>query len=115
VIKSLKKIKDSFSDLPKEFYSILQDRIKANHFSDQRFGDAVDYVIDTCLYPKPTVANFISYDKCVKTYSYEDICAMASKYGAEIFDKYPAVMLPGHTKHVRIYIDDIIKYKLNEE
>lgn len=60
-MESIKKIKLAFPDLPAGFYDVLSERIKSKGFSDERLNDAVNHVIDTCKYPKPTVANFISF------------------------------------------------------
>ena len=29
----------------------------------KRFFDAVNYTIDNCIYPEPTIAQILSYDK----------------------------------------------------
>jgi hypothetical protein len=43
------------------FYEILCARIKAHHFTDYELKKAVEHVIDTCKYPVPLVAEFISF------------------------------------------------------
>ena len=63
IIEGVAIIKKSFPSLPVDFYDILIDRLKANGFNDDRLKAAVVHVIDTCVYPTPTIANFISYDK----------------------------------------------------
>lgn len=62
-VHNISLIKKAFPSLPKEFYDVLTDRICAHDFSDNRFTDAILHVIDTCHYPTPTIADFISYDK----------------------------------------------------
>jgi hypothetical protein len=57
------KIKSTFPDLPVGFYDILLERVKANGLTDNRLTVAVNYVIDNCAYPRPTVGNFIQADK----------------------------------------------------
>lgn len=63
IIEGLAAIKKAFPLLTQDFYDILIDRLNANEFNNDRFHDAVVNVIDTCIYPTPTIANFISYDK----------------------------------------------------
>jgi hypothetical protein len=59
----MEKIKNSFPSLSAGFYDILCDRLKANNFTDEKLQNAVNHVIDTCIYPIPTIANFISFNK----------------------------------------------------
>lgn len=63
VMKNTVKIKNAFPTLPVEFYDILFERLRAKGFSDEKLDDAVNRVIDTCKYPTPTVAHFMSYDE----------------------------------------------------
>lgn len=65
------KLKLSFPALNSAFYDVFMYRIKDNGFSNQRLTDAVKYVIDNCVYPQPTIAQFISFDKKIKLYGYE--------------------------------------------
>jgi len=73
VIKNIAKIKIAFSNLPIEFYDLLNTRIKEKGFSDEQFRDAVNHVIDTCVYPQPTIAQFLSFDKKVELFTYEQM------------------------------------------
>jgi hypothetical protein len=112
VIQNMKMIKYAFPALPEGFYEVLSQRIKEQKFSDERLTDAVNYVIDNCVYPTPTIAQFISFDKKFKVLSYEDMVNKTNDFGAEIWNSYKCVSLPGRTKKVWIHIDDIITYKL---
>jgi len=67
------KIKAAFPGLPQSFYDILWDRLKAHNFNDEKLKDAVDNLIDTCIYPLPTIANLVSFDKRVKLYTYNEL------------------------------------------
>lgn len=71
VAVNLMKVKNAFPALSQEFYNIFAERVKDNHFSNQRLTDAVQYVIDNCIYPQPTIAQFISFDKKIRLYTYE--------------------------------------------
>jgi len=61
--KNTLKLKAAFPTLPEEFYDIFLERIKVHDFTDERLNKAIDRVIDTCVYPTPTIANFIQADK----------------------------------------------------
>ena len=105
MVEAIKTIKSSFPTLPDSFYVILTDRVRDNGFSDQRLLDAVKHVIDNCVYPQPTIAQFISYDAKIKTYSYHE----AFDNGAETLKP---VRLPNRNKPVWVRFDDIEKYNL---
>ena len=68
---NLQKVKNAFPALSPDFYTVFMDRVKDNGFSNNRLTDAVQYVIDNCVYPQPTIAQFISFDKKIKLYTYE--------------------------------------------
>jgi len=57
----MEKIKKAFPSLSGDFYDILCERIKENNFSDKELINAINHVIDTCIYPVPTIANFILF------------------------------------------------------
>ena len=79
VLTSIKKIKATFPALSNDFYDIFMERVKDKGFSDQRLKDAVNHVIDTCQYPTPTLANFLSFDKRVKLYDYNQFCSLVTE------------------------------------
>lgn len=85
IISQVKKLRAAFPQLPKAYYDILSQRIKANQFSDQRFDDAVNNLIDNCQYPTPTIANVISYDKKITLYTYSKVVE-AVNYGRDMKD-----------------------------
>jgi hypothetical protein len=84
----VRQLKNAFPSLPIGFYDILHDRIVDNGFSEQRLKDAVKNLIDTCVYPTPTIANIISWDKRVKLYSYNEMTDLVMKYGASTWNEY---------------------------
>lgn len=112
VIHNIAKIKKAFPSLPEGFYEIFSDRIKANCFTDQRLMDAVTHVIDTCVYPTPTIAQFISFDKRVKVYKYHEIIKMVDGGDPDAFKRYKRIELDGLPEAVWIHINDIAKYNL---
>jgi hypothetical protein len=76
-----KKLATAFPALPTGFFAIMIERMRANQFSDQRMIDSIGYVIDNCLYPTPTIANLISYDRRVKLYTYQEVCEYVDRGG----------------------------------
>jgi hypothetical protein len=112
LVESMATIKKGFPSLPGGFYDLLCDRVKENGFSDERLRAAVANVIDTCIYPTPTIAQFISFDRKIKLNTYEDMLKKMNEYGPEIWNSYKQVMLSGRIKPVWILIDEVNKYKL---
>jgi hypothetical protein len=108
------KIKQSFPGLPAGFYDVFSDRIKANGFTDQRLIDAVTHVIDNCIYPTPTIAQFISFDKNIKLYSYDQILKKNNELSGKAFEYYRPVKIEENQYHpYYAHVNDISKYKLN--
>lgn len=107
-------IKKSFPSLPASFYDVFDDRVRANNFTVQRLKDAVDYVIDNCPYPMPTIANFISYDKAVKYKTYEEMMDLSVPYemNGGIWKAWLPVRLPNCSIVVWIHKSDIDRYQL---
>lgn len=105
-------IKKSFPSLPIGFYDVFTDRLKENGFSDDRLTDAVAHVIDNCRYPQPSIADFISFDKKYKVYTYGQMLKMSDELGSVIWNSYKPVKFPERSKIVWVDVDDIKKYKL---
>lgn len=103
-------IRDAFPDLPPGFYNVLADRIKEKAFTDRRLADAVNHVVDTCIYPKPTIANFISYGREVRLYTYQEMLAR----GEEAWSTHRPLQLPDQDKLLWVHTDDIKKFNLKQ-
>lgn len=106
------KVKKAFPELPSEFFEVFQDMIKSENFTDQRLIDAVDNVIKTCIYPKPTIGQFISWDKRVKVHKYPEIIEMIEDGDPNAFDRYKRIEIEGLPEAVWIHINDIAKYNI---
>ena len=113
IVKQSKKIKDAFPSLPGGFFNVFVDRLKENNFTDQRLKDAVSNVIDTCVYPTPTIANFISFDKLIKIYTHKQVCDMV--YSGDKMENYKAIKFNKYPKPVWIHINDVAEYKIESE
>jgi hypothetical protein len=111
VLKEIARTKISFPSLPDSFFDILRDRIEDNNFTDQRLTDAVNNVIDNCVYPIPTIANFITFDRRIKLYTYSQYCKLADEGDGK---NYLPVKVGNNTKPVWAHINDINEYKLEK-
>ena len=100
VVSASIKLKNTFPALPTGFYDVLNDRIKEKGFSDQRLMDAINHVIDTCVYPTPTIANIISFDKRIKLYTYDEVLKLLDT-GAS-FDDFKVIERNGKKYRVKL-------------
>jgi len=82
IVENLGRIKAAFPSLPPEFFKIFGERIKDKGFTNERLKEAVNNVIDNCQYPTPTLANFLSFDKRIKVYSYNEYCNAITSHEA---------------------------------
>jgi len=114
LFQSLAKVQSAFPSLPQGFYDILSERLADCGFTDERLKDAVNNVIDTCVYPTPTIAQFISWDKRVKVYKYPDIVKMLDD-DPNAFDRYKRVEMEGLPEAVWIHVNDIAKYNIKSK
>ena len=75
LIEQTAKILVAFPKLEPQMLELLKERFKANNFCDQRIIDSVNYVIDNYSgFDKlPSIADFIRYDKKVKTYTISEL------------------------------------------
>ena len=101
-------IKDAFPSLDVGFHKILAQRVTQLEISDERFVDAVNYVIDNCVYPTPTIANFISYDKKIRSLNYAQLINV-EEYLRPL---YKAVRIGDLDKPMYAVENDIKEYKL---
>ena len=111
VVSASIKLKNTFPALPKGFYDVLNDRIKEKGFSDKRLMDAVNHVIDTCVYPTPTIANIISFDKRIKLYTYDEVLKLLDT-GAS-FEDFKVIERNG--KKYRVKLADCEQYGIDFE
>jgi len=114
-IDNVKRLKKTFPGLTEGFYDVLAERLTDNMFSDQRLTDAVKHVIDTCIYPTPTIAQFISFDRRIELLKYEDMLRKTDEMGEWIWKHYKPIQLPDREMKVWIHVDDIKKYNIKDE
>lgn len=100
VVAATIKLKNTFPALPTGFYDVLNDRIKELGFTDSRLIDAINHVIDTCVYPTPTIASIVSFDKRIKLYTYDEVLKLIDT-GAS-FDDFKAIERNGKKYRVKL-------------
>ncbi len=117
IIKYSIKIRYAFPALPPEFYDVLLEMVKEENFTDERFRDSVHYVIKNCHYPTPTIADFISFDRRFKVFTYDEMLKKLDEMGGDrkIWDSYKRIKLPGRPEPVWIHVNDIAMYKIKSE
>lgn len=93
-IDQFKKLKMAFPQLPSGFYDVLMERIKENGFTDKRLKDAVNNLIDNFIYPNPSIANVIGFDKKVKLITYNQRCTMQAENPGS-FNDYTKIVKNG--------------------
>ena len=105
------KVLTAFPQLEDSFTDLLTESLFRNNFTDERFADAVNYVIDNCKYPKPRVSDFVQYDKKVKLYTHSEIIDLKHSD----FETYKAVEIDGRDKKLWAHIDDIKEFNLGRK
>jgi hypothetical protein len=103
--KCMARLKIAFPSLPKEFYGLLGNRMKEKGFTDDKMRDAINYVIDNCKYPIPTISEILSYDRVVKLYSYNEVSNMVIR-GQASFDDFEKREIGG--KIYRVLKSDLL-------
>lgn len=68
-----KKIQDAFPKLHSGWFKILDQMLDEEKFSEEKFRDAVNCLIKYCVYPEPTIANILSFDKTIKVFTYQEL------------------------------------------
>ena len=101
VLKCFPAIEDVY------YFEVLKQRFIEKGFTNNRVKDAINHVIDTCVYPKPAMAEFLSFDKKIKLLTYEQYCQLGinSQY-------YKSVRINGLNHAMWANIDDIKMYNL---
>ena len=77
------RLKDSFPKLENGWYRQLQHFLETERFTDNRFNDAVENLIKTCVYPEPTIATVLGWDKKIKTYTWNELGEISKDYSPE--------------------------------
>lgn len=87
VMQEVKKLIAAFPEVTSDFIILLVDRLTENNFTEQRVKDAINNVIDKNPYKRPAIADIISFDRKIKTYTYNEMVAKCSaQYTMENFE-----------------------------
>lgn len=111
-ISEISKIVKAFPALSEDFVDLLFERAIAKGFTQERFVDSVNNVIDNCQYPSPTLANFLSFDKRVSLLNYNQVCNLVANQ-EDKFENYVRVLISG--KSFWISSADQLKYNIPTE
>lgn len=87
--------------ISKEYVCILVEALNNNHFTNQRFRDAVRNVVETFKFQKPTIADFVSYDDIIRLYSWHEKNKLVQN-GAPHEDFFCVGLLSNIAHYVRI-------------
>lgn len=103
------------------FFEVFSEALVNNGFSDSRLQDATSHVIENCVYPAPTIAQFISWDKRIKVVSYEEMLNKLNELGGDkiagkIFEsQYKPIKFPNREKTVWVHVDDVKMYNIKSK
>ena len=65
--------------------AVLVKLLTIENFTAKRLSDACTHVLATCKYKEPTIADIVSFDRCVKLYTYSECLQMINR-GIAAFD-----------------------------
>lgn len=107
IASAVARAAQAFPAMSEEQLDILTDRMIENRFTDMQALDAVNHVIDTYegWGKQPNIANFISFDVQVKTYTHRQVCA------EDLWEAVEAIDV-GQQKPRWAKKEDIERYKL---
>lgn len=82
LVEQTKRILNIFPKFPQGMLEELKNAFADNNFTDERMKHAVDFVRDTYTgwNRLPNIADFIQYDKKIKTYTYKESLEYGQKY-----------------------------------
>lgn len=99
-IKSeVKKLMAAFPDVKNDFLIVLVERIIDKNFTKERVRDAINHVIDTNPYQRPSIANIVSFDRKIKVYTYSEISAKCYP-GYSAFDYFEKIEIEGRKRYI---------------
>lgn len=111
--KNIKTLQHAFPELDSNFHIVFADRIEDLKIGDNRLKDSINFVIDNCAYPKPTIAQFISFDKRVKLYDHRQMVELNNEMQGKAFTYHKQVVINGvDIKPIYANIKDIELYNL---
>lgn len=99
-IKSeVKKLMAAFPDVKSDFLIVLVERMIDKNFTKERVKEAINHVIDTNPYKRPSIADIISFDRKIKVYTYSEISAKCYP-GYSAFDHFEKIEIEGRKRYI---------------
>ena len=99
ISSEVKKLKAAFPEISADYLAVLIDRLIDNQFTQERVRDAINQVIDTSSYQRPSIANIVSFDRNVKIHTYEEVLAKCCPaYPA--FEYFTMILIDGRKKWI---------------
>jgi len=113
------EVKKAFPRLPVGWYDVLERMLDEEKFSDKRLIDATKSLIKNCVYPEPTIANIISFDRTVTVYTigelrekYKDHYHTGANYDP-IISEYERVDFHGQERWAKK--EDVTRFNLRRK
>ena len=112
LVRALGRAVQAFPSLSKEQLEILKDRMIENGCTDQRAIDAVNHVIDNFegWNKTPNIANFIGFDRRIKTLTHRELNLKHDKGEIEWDDYVPVDV--GLEKPKWVKREEVVRYGL---
>lgn len=99
-IKSeVKKLMAAFPEVKTDFLIVLVERMIDKNFTKERVKEAINHVIDTNPYQRPSIANIISFDRKIKVYTYSEISQKCYP-GYSAFDHFEKIEIEGRNRYI---------------
>lgn len=99
ILSETKKLVAAFPEITNDFIILLIDRLTDNKFTAQRVKDAINNIIDNSPYKRPSIADIISFDKKIKTFSFDEIQSKC-RWDYPAFNHFNRVQINGKWRYV---------------
>ena len=93
------KLVAAFPDVKNDFLIVLVERMIDKNFTKERVKEAINHVIDTNPYKRPSIADIISFDRKIKLYTYSEIQAKCYP-GYSAFDQFEKIEIEGRKRYI---------------
>lgn len=95
----VKKLMAAFPEIKTDFLIVLFDRMIDKKFTKERVREAINNVIDTNPYQRPSIADIVSFDRKIKVYTYSEILAKC-RPGYSAFDYFKKIEINGLKRYI---------------
>ena len=109
---NIKKLSLAFPAMGNEFFNLLSEYIIKESFSAERIEYATDRLIRQHRYKTFSIADFLSIDRTVKFYTYEEVCVLVTT-GKDAFANFSVVERDG--VFLRVKKVDKIKFGIPDK